>query len=174
MIGKYSLEPSDTNYEEAKVPPYTLPALSAKTRAHWEKTRRAEVMALLEDHVYGRTPDGAAEINAALLEGPTKVFDGAAIRRQVQLTLSPENRPDRSLVIEVLLYSPANSKGKSPAFVGLNFSGNQCVHPDPGIRKSLISEEARGSYRDRWPVEMLIQRGYALVTAPRLGYVRGS
>jgi len=160
-------EPADTNYDEAKVADYTLPALATGSRTHWEKTRRAEVMALLEKHVYGKTPEAAVEITAQLLEGPTKVFDEIAVRRQVKLTFTPKTQPDRALDIEVLLYTPANRKEKSPAFLGLNFSGNQSVHPDPGIRMSPAGGKARGIYEDRWQVEMLLKRGYGLVTAHR-------
>ena len=47
---------SPANYDEAKVPPYTLPDVLAggKSPAEW-KTRRAEVFQLFEREMYGRS-----------------------------------------------------------------------------------------------------------------------
>ncbi len=177
----FAKEPPDTNYDESKVPAYTLPKLRAKSREHWESTRRGEVIRLLEDHVYGRMPwdsdrrgvgqrspaNGPVKIAATVLEGATEVFDGTALRRQVQLEISPQTHPERRLSFEVLIYSPKSSDGKAPAFVGLNFSGNQCVCSDPGIRKSPAGGKSRGEYATRWQVPMLLKRGYGLVTAHR-------
>lgn len=160
-------EPADTNYDESKVPAYTLPKINAQSRQHWESTRRAEVLRLLENHVYGRTPDASVRIASDVLEGPTPCFDGTAVRRQVQLTLSPEGHSERKLSFEVLVYSPKSASGKAPAFVGLNFDGNQCVHSDPEIRKSPAGGKSPGQHQSRWQLEMLLKRGYGLVTAHR-------
>jgi hypothetical protein len=58
---------SEANYDEGKVPPYTLPdplvALdgSAVTEADtWWQKRRPEIVALFEEHVYGRAPQPGA------------------------------------------------------------------------------------------------------------------
>jgi hypothetical protein len=160
-------EPADTNYDESKVPAYTLPKLEAKSREHWETVRRAEVVKLLEDHVYGQTPRQPVQITATVLDGPTEAFHGTAIRRQIQLELSSRKHLDRKLSFEVLIYSPTSVHGKSPAFIGLNFSGNQCVHADPEIRMSPAGGKARGTYASRWQVPLLLKRGYGLVTAHR-------
>ncbi len=163
----FAAEPEDINYDESKIPAYTLPALNANDRDHWETTRRAEVIRLLEDHVYGRTPNNPVRIEATLLEGPTEVFENAAIRRQMRLTLSPLERPERRVSFDVLIYAPKSTEGKSPAFMGLNFSGNQCVHTDPGIHRRPAGGKASGAYALRWQVPMLLERGYGLVTAHR-------
>lgn len=163
----FAAEPADTNYDESRTPTYALPDLNVTNREHWESTRRAEVLRLLEDHVYGRTPGNAVQIEVAILEGPTEVFDNTAIRRQARLTLSPKEHPDRRISFDVLVYSPKTLKGKSPAFIGLNFSGNQCVHSDPGILRSPAGGKASGAYASRWQVPMLLKRGYGLVTAHR-------
>ena len=157
-------EPADTNYDESKVPAYTLPKLEATSREHWETVRRAEVVQLLEDHVYGQTPRQPVQITATVLDGPTEAFHGTATRRQIQLELSSRKHPDRKLSFEVLIYSPRSVNGKSPAFIGLNFSGNQCVHADPEIRMSPAGGKARGTYASRWQVPLLLKRGYGLVT----------
>ena len=169
----FGAEPADTNYDEARVPNYSLPALlpndsptaDPDLRDYWETTRRAEILSLLEENVYGKTPTAAVTLKTEVLEGPTDVFDGLGRRRQIRLTISPKDHPDRSLKIEVLLYSPKSPGKKAPAFLGLNFSGNQCINLDPAIRINPASGKARGFHQDRWQVEWLLKRGYALVTS---------
>ena len=66
-----------------------------------------------------------------------------------------------------------------PAFLGLNFNGNQSIHPDPriavsqswmrdnkefGIVNNRATEASRGVQSSRWAVEMILKRGYALAT----------
>src|SRR3546814_5025224 len=53
----------DVNYDESKVPPYTLPALlttesgqPVTTVAQWEQQRRPELLELFSSQLYGRTP----------------------------------------------------------------------------------------------------------------------
>jgi hypothetical protein len=182
-------EPADTNYDEQKVPQYALPPLLPEgtkkdaARTLWEKSRRAEILALFEQHVYGKTPKEAVEIESKLIEESDEALSGAAVRQQVTLTISTAGaEPDskRSVSLEVLIYAPKHSKEKNaPAFIGLNFYGNQTVHPDPairiskqwmrgnasiGIEKNRATEKTRGVYKDRWQAEMLIKRGYGLVT----------
>ena len=57
-----SQEKRNINYEEARVPPYTLPdvlgaAHPRTTAAEW-KPRRDEVLDLFRTNVYGRSPGG--------------------------------------------------------------------------------------------------------------------
>jgi len=62
--------------------------------------------------------------------------------------------------------------------MGLNFRGNHAVHADPGIvladawipaSQGVVdgraTDAARGATYSRWPVELIIDHGYALVTA---------
>src|SRR2546421_133043 len=62
-------QPPAANYDEAKVPPYTLPdplvTLDGKkvTSAEmWRAVRRPELLKLFETHVYGRSPGKPKEM----------------------------------------------------------------------------------------------------------------
>jgi hypothetical protein len=80
--------------------------------------------------------------------------------------------------MDLLIYLPNDRPGPVPAFLGLNFYGNHTIYPDaeirisdqwmregPGIQNNLATEAARGTATGRWPVEAILDRGYALVTA---------
>ena len=55
--------PPDGNYDESKVPPYTLPdplvmqdGTPVTTAAQWRERRRPELLGIFAADVYGRTP----------------------------------------------------------------------------------------------------------------------
>ena len=50
-----------------------------------------------------------------------------------------------------------------PAFLGLNY-GNQGVHADPGITPSRNAVCQRGEHAHRWPLELILSRGYAVAS----------
>jgi len=177
-------EPPDTNYEESKVPSFQLPQLLTQadgtevTSARaWMETRRVEVQALLEQFVFGKTPEqGPNQFRSVLIESDSEALGGKATRKQIKITIDPA----RDLDIDLLVYTPNGSDRPAPCFLGLNFYGNQTVHPDPaiqinprwmrgnaeiGIRNGRATEATRGVYTERWSVEKLIDRGYAVATA---------
>src|SRR5262245_5992267 len=79
------------NYDEAKVPPYTLPdplVMADGTKVAdaetWIKQRRPEILKLFETHVYGRQP-GELKARVVATENEPKALDGLAQRKQVTL-----------------------------------------------------------------------------------------
>jgi hypothetical protein len=79
--------------------------------------------------------------------------------------------------MRVLLYLPANARGRVPVFIGPNFHGNQAIHPDPaihltpgwvtpapGIRKGSATLHSRGIDATEWPVETILKAGYGVAT----------
>jgi hypothetical protein len=154
----------NTNYDEAKVPPYTLPEIGATSAKQWHDTRRAEIFAMFEKEMYGHAP-GAPKLTHELLETDRAALGGKAIRKQIAVTYYG---PRGKGVFELLLYVPANKKGKVPCFLGLNFGGNQSVNADPALRETtqwVRQKVGRGSAATRWEVERVIARGYATATA---------
>jgi len=184
-------KPFVINYDEAKIPAYTLPdplmtdagKPVIDTKMWWE-CRRPEILSMFENEMYGRTP-GYAFAREELLRQPRIEFlaekknalNGKAIRSEVRLHFTTNiDGP----YLDVLLYLPAAAKKPVPAFVMLNFNGNQSITDEPDIliceswmtpkndgtvHEYRSTELSRGAQRSQWPVEMIIDRGYALATA---------
>jgi hypothetical protein len=169
------------NYDESKIPDYTLPDLlktkegqTVKSAEQWENVRRSEILNDFKTHVYGRIPQQDFEVE--IKKGKkVDVFDGKAWMKEVTMSFT---RDGRSVSMDILMFVPKGSY-PSPMFVGLNFYGNHSIlnHPDISLPKSWIrnnegfnitenkaTEASRGVRESRWPVEMIIGRGYGLAT----------
>ncbi len=168
------------NYDESKVPPYTLPdplitsaGKKVDSRKMWFRDRRPEIMHLFEEDVYGRTPGKLPEMRFAKPQIDAHALNGTAVRKQVQVLFSGHDGPR----LNILVYLPAKSKRPAPVFVGLNFGGNHTVQADPGIFLSTAwipnapgvvdhhaTEQARGTDAKSWPVETIFSHGYGVAT----------
>lgn len=163
------------NYDESKVPAYTLPnallLASGQTvadAATWKATRRPELIALYEQHVYGRSAPAPHDVRYLVRDNTPAALGGLATRKQIDILLTGREDGPR---IQLLMYVPAKRMGRAPAFLGLNFAGNDTVNADPAIvtaRRNAplaVGTPARGSSASSWPVELILSRGFALVTA---------
>lgn len=175
--------PQEANYDEARVPPYTLPdplrfenGSPVRSPRDWPR-RRAEILALFEQHVYGRMPAARPSLRFEVLEPATPAPGGGSLRKQVRVHFSAK---DDGPKMDLLLYFPAGTRGKAPAFLGLNFLGNHAVHKDPAIllnpnfqrdqqaRGRPLDrplESFRGAEASRWAVDKITAAGFALATA---------
>lgn len=124
--------------------------------------------------MYGRAPAAPVETTVELSGEDLHALQGRAVRRELSLRFgrgSPR--------LNLLLYLPPKIDRPVPVMLGANFLGNHTIHPDPGIRLPDVSfvagmdvtlpegratEASRGFHADRWPVERLLERGYALAT----------
>lgn len=138
---------------------------AVETEAQFEK-RRAEILALFEEYVYGTMPkDGFDTMFEVVEQG--EALNGAAVRKQIKITVSTEKGSSDALM---LLYVP-NTDQPSPVVIGLNSSGNHAALDDPKIlmpytleEESEDREEERGSKEYRWNISDSISRGYAVAT----------
>jgi hypothetical protein len=171
------------NYDEAKVPPYTLPdplvmanGSKVKDAQAWRNKRRAEILGLFETQVYGKTPLTPRTTRFEVGKSDPQAVKGIATRKEVTVPLSKDPQGPK---MNLLIYVPNAAKKPVPAFLGLNFDGNQSVDADPGITMSTAwmrdnkgygivsnraTEATRGVQSSQWQVEMILKRGYALVT----------
>ncbi len=170
------------NYDESKVPHYELPDPlifedgRPVTDARAWPARRAEILSLFEQHVYGRAPTSGAAMTSEVTSVAEGVLGGLATRKEATLRLTGNSS---HLDMHVLIYLPQVRNGAVPLFLGLNFAGNHTVHTDPGItvptswvpnythlgiEDHRARVESRGAASSRWAVETILQRGYGLAT----------
>ena len=167
--------PDGFNFHEADVPPFELPELlqmadgtPIQTPTQWPG-RRAELLELFTDQMFGAAPGAPASMRFSLRENDRQALGGLAHRKQVRINLSPN--PDGP-GMDLLLYTPAASAGPAPVFLGPNFRGNHGVHPDPEIRMARgwvlktasRRPEVRGQSESRWQLERVLRHGYGLAT----------
>lgn len=171
----------EANYDEAKVPEFTLPKILESENGErvdsvreWRESRRPEILSRFESEMYGRTPTADIEVRFTPVSEDREALQGLAVRKQITLTFAGNGREKD---IHLLVYLPAKAREPVPAFIGLNFNGNHTIHPDPGIHLSQAyirggegvvnhraTDKARGSSASRWPVEMILDRGFAVAT----------
>ena len=165
-----------------------------ETAQQWVEKRRPELLELFQEQVYGRVPlERMRQSNLAtrseVADKDESALGGKATRIQMEITLvqdDPQWRTTnkRGQMINVLMYLPNQVNGEMPepgmvpAFLGYNFEGNHTICDDPGIDLPLVwirkgdeflrtqaDESTRGQQASCWPVEKIIDSGFALITA---------
>ena len=173
-------QPDQFNYDESNVPSYTLPDPlqlaegQSVDAATWRNSRRGEILQLFKQHVYGVQPPPPNDMTWKVFEQSATAIDGKATRKQVKLFITGEQSGP---TLDLLMYVPNHRTAACRTFVGLNFRGNHTIQPDPAIAICAGCEEqadggdddrpsppSRGSQADRWPVEMIIDRGFGVAT----------
>lgn len=171
------------NYDESKVPAYTLPdplmlsnGEKVRDARSWSGKRRPEILKLFETHVYGRSPGRPGGMTFEVTSVEPRALGGKATRKEISVFFKGKKDGTK---MDILLYLPNGAPKPAPIFLGLNFSGNHSIHPDPGITLSKqwmrsnpetgiennrASERSRGSEASRWSVEKILERGYGLAT----------
>jgi hypothetical protein len=127
------------NYSEDSVGVYTLPdplvllngqkVTDAKT---WYDKRRPEIVKLYEENQFGRCPDRPKDMSFNVFEKGSAAFDGKAIRRQVTVYFT---RDTSAYKMDLLIYIPANAKGKVPVLLNVGFSPNSSTVADSMIKQ---------------------------------------
>jgi hypothetical protein len=149
---------------------------SIETAGEWEQIRHGELVELFTEQMYGRVPDTPVYIRHRLKFSDEEALKGLARMKEVDLEIVHDSD---TLNISLLIFLPADRAGPVPLFLGLNFNGNHCIHPDPqisvteswvrnnvdlGITDNRATEASRGASASRWPVELILSRGYGLAT----------
>lgn len=182
-INDLMAQPEQPIYDEAQVPAYQLPdpLISPAGRLveapnTWQKQRRPEILQLFEEQVYGKVPEGSVKTSFKTTGVWKDALEGRATMKEVTATFSNDQGQQQ---MRMLLFIPNGQTQPVPAFIGYNFYGNQTVHPDPripitdqwvnnceacGTENNKATKESRGFRVHRWPIERMIDRGYALVT----------
>ena len=146
-----------------------------RTTKQWEKKRRAELLMLFENNIYGKVPGKLDAASCKIIEQSNDAVNHKGIREQVQIVFEKNGF---ELPVNLLIYLPKTNK-KVPVFLSYNFNGNHTVfydsevvlteawvqdNPSLGIINNQITEQSRGVMSDNWPIEKILDRGYGLAT----------
>jgi hypothetical protein len=173
-----SAQQPKANYDEAKVGEVVLPDVlqlarggKVTTAQQWERERRPEILELFQNHVYGRRQAKPDDLKYEVTGTKPDALSGKATLKFIHISLVDHPQWKG---IDVMLYVPNGSKGKVPVFVGLSFGGNHAVSKEPDVpiherwtrsNSTKASTDSRGQEASRWPLEMILDRGFALATA---------
>ena len=175
-VTDYGFRTLHKNYDEAKVGEYQLPdplvmsdGTPVTSARQWYSERRPELLELFTTQMYGRAPGRLDGQHYELISCDDGALSGTAVRKEVRIYFTES--PDRYMTL--LIYLPKQVRGPVPLVLGANFNGNASILYDTGIsypdsaqtaRYSLYTEPPRGSMQGRWPVGMILSRGYGLAT----------
>ncbi len=139
----------------------------------WEQRRRPEVLALLAENVYGRFPEGRPRIEFRVSK-QWRLENGSHCR-EVDMSIGSGAN---TLTARMLIFLP-DLEQPVGCFAGLNFNGNHTTNTDPrislptswvrnneqfGVNDNRAKEKNRGAAASRWPVDTILDRGFAVVT----------
>jgi hypothetical protein len=145
-----------------------------RTAKAWEQKRRPELKALFQHYMYGTLPPKPAKMNVHVTGEYADFLSGKATLKTLSLDFGDPAAPK----LELMLVIPNGVRARVPVFLALNFCGNHAVHPDPripithgwvynncaGCQDGHATETGRGSQAVDWPLETIIERGYAFAT----------
>jgi hypothetical protein len=143
---------AEFNYDEARVPALALPdplslrGLSVRTRETWP-ARRAEILDLFREHVYGRRPGKPGTLRFDVVETRSDAMNGAATLKRVRIVSGHQGREHH---FELILFVPNARAGAVPTFLLLN--NRPISNTDP----------TRANRSPFWPAEEVIARGYGI------------
>lgn len=145
---------AEANYDESKVPPYTLPDVLKTTanrevrdKATWEKVRRPEIIKLFETNVYGQMPKAYDRLTYSVKNKNTGAMGGKAILKEILIEVVNKNKPVK---INLVLFVPTKSRKPVPVFLLINNRGKENTDPTRAQKSGF------------WPAEMVIDSGYAV------------
>jgi len=184
---------SKANYDDTKIPAYELPELlecndgtQIRTKEEWTAKRRGEILELFKTHVYGTMPAAPPKSFRPQIEvvktTTIKIVvdpqreNGEMVDvrlKEVKISLGSEaSAPVANLLL--LLPTKPNLHGAHPVFLAYNFQGNHSVLHSPEITKNQIwnrerervipDDATRGISSSRWPIGMIVKRGYGVAT----------
>ena len=148
---------------------------TVKTIRQWNDERRPEIVKLLTDEMFGQSPARPSKIVFREFDNDKKALGGLATRKQIKVLF---NGSDNGPSMDMLIYLPNNVKKPVAVITGYNFAGNQSVNDDTSIRittswmnaktRGVVNNHAtdstRGIASSAWPLEMILRRGYGVVT----------
>ena len=124
-----------SNYDESKVPPYTLPdplLMSDGRRVTdagtWRTRRRPEILRMYETDIYGRIPANAPKMTWEVVDtDPAAKGNTAIMRRAVGRIGTAADGPR----VTMMIYTPSKANRPVPLILLVNFGGGPPVEGRP-------------------------------------------
>lgn len=163
------------NYDEAQVGDYKLPdplVLSngkpVRDAKIWREKRRLEILSLIEDNQFGRSPERPSGMSFEVFDKGTPSLEGKAIRRQITVHFSADKSGPK---MDLLLYLPAEARKPVPVLLNLSFVANSIAVDDPGIKagevwnreKKRVPATPRGNF-GRLNITPFLSQGIGVAT----------
>jgi hypothetical protein len=121
-----------SNYDEAKVAPYTLPELlqlsdgtPVRDARTWQTRRRPEIMKLYESQIFGRAPAGVPRVEWRVADS-VETGGGQTVRKRV---VGTAGSGDRAVRINLEVHTPAKAAKGVPVILLANFGGGTAPPP---------------------------------------------
>jgi hypothetical protein len=142
------------------------------SRSRWDHERRPELKELFAHYMYGAIPPKPDQVLVTRAEEYRNFLEGKATLKLLRLSTGPAGAPQ----IDLMLVIPNQRTEPSPVFLAMNFCGNHALTADPrvplaktwlgdwcaGCKNGAATDAARGSQTKDWPLEEIVNRGYAL------------
>ena len=127
----------------------------------WFAERRPELKELFQHYMYGYFP-AAPAVSTSVRRTDRRFLGGKATLRELTLRFGPPGCP----AVKLLLITPNRKTVPVPVFLGLNFFGNHTVVADElvAVADTARKKRKRGMRTGRWPVDLIVSRGYGLAT----------
>jgi hypothetical protein len=116
-----------SNYDEAKVSPYTLPDPLVASDGRrvgaaraWRERRRPEIVRLYETEIYGRVPANAPKVTWEVTGTDRTARGGNAVMKRVVGRIGDAADGPR---VNLTMYTPAKATGPVPLILLVNFGG---------------------------------------------------
>jgi len=127
-----------SNYDESKVPAYTLPdplvmadgkrVTDAQT---WRTKRRPEILRAYQAEIYGRTPANTPKVSWEVIDtDPAAKGNTAIMRRAVGRIGSAADAPR----VTMMIYTPSKAAKPVPLILMINFGGGPPVEGKPPMQ----------------------------------------
>ena len=165
--------PWQANYDESEMPSFELPDVltcgdgtAVSNKEQWMNKRRPELLGMFRNIMYGEIPPSPDRVAYTVLTEKKEARNGLALRREIRMDFIMNNGMRRMAVM--LLYIPRKAKRPVPVAVALTFGGNESVTTEEDITMTgqMGKRDSHfllpGSKAERWPIDYIMERGYAL------------
>lgn len=154
----------EANYDESRVPEYTLPNVltsfdgrSIDTIEAWETIRRPEIIRFFAQNLYGEVPEPPSPIRKsfALKSEDKSLLNGICTRKDVEITFQNEAG---SVTMPLVLFVPSKAKQSVPVIL---LAGGSDIR-----RNNLVLNDSQryGRTRNGIPLHQLVMRGIGVAT----------